>query len=84
MFTVQGQTSEFLDELVEDGFVVITDIEGKPIQEQRCSVCKRGVLVERKSQYGTFLGCTNYPYCKHKGNLGGRATAYRRQCQASR
>lgn len=64
MFTVQGQTSVFLDELVEDGFVVITDTEGEPIQERRCSVCKQGVLVPRNGRFGPFFGCTNLS-CRH-------------------
>jgi DNA helicase-4 len=65
MFTVQGQTSVFLDELVDDRLVVITDTDGEPIRQRRCPVCKRGMLVERTGRYGPFFGCTNYPNCRH-------------------
>jgi DNA helicase-4 len=70
MFTVKGQTSPFLDELVNDGFVTITDTEGKAIEEQRCPVCKRGVLIERSGKYGPFLGCSSYPECRYTLDLG--------------
>ncbi len=33
---------------------------------QKCPLCG-GALVKRKSQYGVFLGCANYPRCKGKG-----------------
>ena len=32
----------------------------------QCPLCG-GALVKRKSQYGVFLGCANYPRCKGKG-----------------
>lgn len=31
-----------------------------------CPECKDGFLVKKKSKYGYFLGCTNYPKCKHQ------------------
>lgn len=66
MFTVSGKASSFLDELVKDGFVKITNTEGDPVKEERCTVCKVGVIVERTGPYGTFRGCTNYPNCHNK------------------
>lgn len=66
MFTVSGKTSSFLDELVKDGFVTITDTEGEPVKEERCAVCKIGVIIERAGPYGKFRGCTNYPNCHNK------------------
>lgn len=66
MFTVSGKNSSFLDELVKDGFVKITDTEGEPVKEERCTVCKVGVIVERTGPYGKFRGCTNYPDCHNK------------------
>ena len=33
---------------------------------QKCPLCA-GALVRRKSAYGVFLGCSNYPRCKGKG-----------------
>src|SRR5690606_3901734 len=36
------------------------EADGKP-----CPTCKEGVLKLRKSLYGSFLGCSRYPKCKH-------------------
>ena len=66
MFTVLGKVSPFLDEVVKDGFVKITDTGGEPVEEERCSVCEVGVIVERTGPYGKFRGCTNYPNCHNK------------------
>jgi DNA helicase-4 len=66
MFTVSGRCSPFLDELVKDGAVTITDIKGEAVQEDRCPVCKLGVIVERTGKYGAFKSCSNFPRCKFK------------------
>jgi len=33
-----------------------------------CPSCD-GVLLVRKSRYGKFLGCSNYPKCKYTKNI---------------
>lgn len=66
MFTARGQRSVFLDELVEEQAVVITNIDGEAIDEQRCPACKQGVIVTRNGPYGEFESCSNYPLCEHK------------------
>jgi len=30
----------------------------------KCSVCKKGDIVEKKGRFGDFLSCSNYPECK--------------------
>ena len=30
-----------------------------------CPKCDNGLMIERKGKYGAFLGCSNYPKCKH-------------------
>lgn len=37
----------------------------KGIVEEECPKCKEGVLVVRKSVYGTFLGCSRFPKCRY-------------------
>ena len=37
-----------------------------------CPECKDGFLVKKKSKYGYFLGCTNYPKCKHQEAISKR------------
>ncbi len=34
------------------------------VKEQLCPECE-GKLVLRKSKFGPFLGCSNYPKCRH-------------------
>ena len=65
MFTVEGQISEFLIELVREREVDILDTTGEPIDSILCPACNKGLMVQRTSQYGAFLGCSNYPLCSH-------------------
>lgn len=30
-----------------------------------CPKCGKGTMQERKSKFGTFIGCSNFPECKH-------------------
>ncbi len=46
------------------------DIE-KGAVEKECPKCKEGKLVVRKSIYGAFLGCSNYPKCRYTERLDG-------------
>ena len=75
MFTVRGQCSTFLRELEEDGAVVLTDTEGKAVQEEACPACKQGVLVLRTGPYGEFHSCSNFPFCSYKPKRRGVATS---------
>ena len=65
MFTVRGIRSTFLNELVDDGAVTVTNIKGEAITERSCPVCKQGAIVSRTGPYGDFLACSNYPRCEH-------------------
>lgn len=66
LLTVRGQCSPFLDELVRDGAVGITDLAGKAVDEQRCPACGTGVIVLRNGPYGPFHSCSGYPRCAYK------------------
>lgn len=62
-------------------FVIKSKFENKSIKksDDKCPICEKnsreGYLLERKSKYGTFYGCSNYPNCKvvftrdQEGNL---------------
>ncbi|VXB17092.1 UvrD-helicase domain-containing protein [Pseudomonas sp. 8O] len=75
MFTVKGQCSPFLDELVKDGKVTITCIKGEQVKEDRCPVCKYGVILARTGPYGDFRSCSNYSRCKYKPKKSSPAKA---------
>ncbi|PMZ72320.1 hypothetical protein C1X65_20935 [Pseudomonas sp. FW305-70] len=66
MFTVTARNSPFLTEMVKDGVVMVTDINGEPIQEERCPVCLHGVVLQRTGKFGDFKSCSGFPRCKYK------------------
>lgn len=66
LFTVKGMRSTFLDELVTDKAVMVTNLHGEEIEEQRCPACKQGVIIMRTGPFGEFKGCSNYPVCEYK------------------
>ncbi|PYB92578.1 helicase IV [Pseudomonas fulva] len=66
MFTVTARNSPFLTELVKDGVVMVTDIKGEPIREERCPVCQHGVMLQRTGKFGDFKSCSGFPRCKYK------------------
>ncbi len=39
-------------------------VSATAVLEKPCPKCA-GKLVQRKSKFGSFLGCANYPKCKH-------------------
>ena len=66
MLTVQGRNSPFLDELVADGAVQLTHLDGQAVDEKRCPACSTGVIVLRNGPYGPFHSCSGYPRCQYK------------------
>lgn len=66
LLTVRGQCSSFLDELVRDEQVELTDLDGKAISEPRCPACQTGVILLRSGPYGEFHSCSGYPRCAYK------------------
>ena len=43
------------------------DLSSLPV----CPKCKKGRLQQRNGKFGAFLGCTNYPRCKHTQQVEG-------------
>jgi len=37
--------------------------------EKKCPACEDGVLIRRAGKFGPFLGCSNFPQCKHTENI---------------
>lgn len=70
LLTVSGRESPFLTELVEQGRLTTVDAVGERTAVVRCEACGDGVLVERRGQYGVFLGCSNFPRCRNTTRVG--------------
>lgn len=66
LFTARGQRSSFLKELVDEGVVAVTDMEGKAIHEKGCPRCGHGVIIWRKGPHGDFRSCSSFPACRYK------------------
>ncbi|MFM0120281.1 UvrD-helicase domain-containing protein [Paraburkholderia sp. RL18-101-BIB-B] len=78
LFTVKGETSSFLNELVTDGVVKVEASRGEVVEEERCPACGTGVIVQRTGPYGVFEACSSYPRCEYKPRRGGTAAQTRR------
>jgi len=66
------EASSFIGELLDEdsSYPVCTDeiaaeLMCADIPHIACPVCGSGVLVPRSGQYGVFVGCSNYPYCRY-------------------
>ncbi|MCD9126049.1 UvrD-helicase domain-containing protein [Luteimonas fraxinea] len=66
LFTARGQRSSFLKELVDEGVLSVTDMEGKAIHEQDCPRCGTGVIIWKKGPYSDFRACSGFPACRYK------------------
>jgi DNA helicase-4 len=64
----RNSPSSFVVEL-ERGDYDIRILNGAPVEQQACPVCKEGRLTVRHGKYGDFLGCSFFPLCKHKGRI---------------
>lgn len=70
LFTVEGQESPFVVELIGMPGVVVEDDHGERGGPVRlCPVCGQGTLVRRTGRYGDFLGCSRFPKCTGKARL---------------
>lgn len=60
-YTVLGQPSQFLVELVKAGRLKIVPVDGEALEP--CPQCGHGVLQLRDGQFGAFFGCSRFPGC---------------------
>ena len=63
-YTVNGQPSQFLVELMKSGELTITAVEGEG--GDPCPKCARGILVLRSGSYGQFHACSRVAQCDYK------------------
>jgi len=79
LITVSHSESSFVTELVRDHQLEIRNADGSVSSDELCPICRDGFMVRRKGKFGPFLGCSNFPKCKHTRNLDpGRGPTGRR------
>jgi DNA helicase-4 len=65
LVTVARKESSFITELARDFNLKVSNADGSVGGNDLCPKCGEGFLVPRKGPYGSFMGCSNYPHCKH-------------------
>jgi DNA helicase-4 len=61
----ERRPSVFASEIAGGEYEVI--IEGnRGVGIGGCPVCKTGVILHRRGEYGEFYSCSNYPYCSYR------------------
>ncbi len=68
LVTLLHKESPFIVELARDCKLQIQDF-GAPVNQsirtEVCPTCQKGFLVGKKGKYGKFLGCSQFPRCRH-------------------
>lgn len=66
LVTVTTMCSAFVTELQKDFNLPIESVDGGSSGADVCKQCGMGLMVPRKSKYGLFMGCSNFPRCRNK------------------
>lgn len=66
--TKELRVSDVLDKLNE---LLGVSLFGEGENARKCPDCKDGMLSLKLGKFGAFIGCSNYPECKHTRQLGG-------------
>jgi DNA helicase-4 len=74
LITQQGKESAFISELLGQHGVKAYDRHGAVSEDvEPCPGCGEGLLVKRKSIYGEFHGCNQFPRCSYTRDLSGHS-----------
>jgi DNA helicase IV len=69
LVTVTHKESPFITELIKDHGVGVFNADGTVSSDELCPTCGEGFLLPRKGKFGPFMGCSNFPNCKHTVSL---------------
>jgi hypothetical protein len=72
-------TENYLKNYIEERNVKMIGEFGKFLG--KCPSCENGKLVGRKGQYGSFIGCSNYPKCKYTENVKSAKKEYKEEVE---
>lgn len=68
LITLAHRQSPFVAELVEEHDIKVFNLDGVETSSEVCPICKEGFLVRRNGKYGSFVGCSRFPKCRHTRN----------------
>ena len=69
LFTIEDRVSPILVELAQDHGTRLQRLSGIAHPIILCAVCKRGTMVLRRSKFGPFHGCSEYPNCRNTAKV---------------
>lgn len=69
LITLSHKESPFVTELVKEHQIEVRNADGSLSSDEVCPLCGSGFLVQRNGKYGPFMGCSNFPRCKHTRKL---------------
>lgn len=69
LITLAHKESPFVTEILREHRLPVRTAHGAESSAELCTECGNGFLVLRKSKFGLFLGCSNYPKCKNKKQI---------------
>lgn len=69
LITIESKESPFVRELANGWNLEIENQPGCQSTNETCPSCAQGFLTERSGKWGSFLGCSRYPRCKHTQSL---------------
>lgn len=75
LVTVAHKESPFITELVKEHQIGLRKLDGSVGSEELCPKCSKGFMVQRRGEYGLFMGCSAFPKCKHTQKAQGVAKA---------
>lgn len=65
LITLARRESPFVAELSKQYDLMVRDFNGAEKSNEVCPKCQSGFLQIKKGKYGTFMGCSRFPKCRH-------------------
>lgn len=63
----ENETISYINQILQNRNVKLIGEMGNFLG--KCPDCKKGQLLARVGKYGNFIGCSEYPKCKHTENV---------------
>lgn len=78
LVTVASKESGFISELVRDHKLKVLNVDGSESANEICPKCEEGFMLLKSGRNGPFIGCSNFPRCKHSRKVASNNQGQRR------